>query len=201
MSPGEQRAKRTLDIVLSLIGLLVLSPVYVALALVLLFYWKGSPLFLQERVGKDGRVFRIYKFRTMPADAESEGPRLTAEGNEGLTPFCSFLRRHHLDELPQLYNVLRGDMAMVGYRPERPVFIERIMQEDGRYACLFAMRPGVTSEATLYNGYTDTMEKMLVRLDMDLHYMETATLGRDMLILLKTAGAVFRNEQKSKKRS
>ena len=106
------------------------------------------------------------------------------------------MRSRHLDELPQLWNVLAGDMSMVGYRPERACFVERIMAEDPRYACLLCMRPGVTSEATLYNGYTDTMEKMLVRLNMDLQYLETATLRKDVQIMFRTVLALFRSEDK-----
>lgn len=196
MSAGHQWVKRGMDILFSVTGLILLSPVYVALSLAMAAYWRACPFFLQERVGKGGRVFRICKFRTMAADAEADGPQLTPAGHDRLTRVGSFLRSHHLDELPQLWNVLKGDMTLVGYRPERPCFVERIMAEDNRYAFLFSMRPGVTSEATLYNGYTDTMDKMLVRLNMDLQYMETATLGRDLLILFKTVAAVFHSENK-----
>ena len=97
-----------------------------------------------------------------------------------------FLREHHLDELPQLWNVLVGEMSMVGPRPERQFFIDKISEADPRYKYLFKLRPGVTSEATLYNGYTDTMEKMLERLNMDLNYLENGTLGTDLSIMLKT---------------
>ena len=107
-----------------------------------------------------------------------------------LTPIGKFLRNHHLDELPQLWNVVKGDMSFVGYRPERKYFIDQIMQHDVRYASLYQMRPGITSDATIYNGYTDTMEKMLERLSMDLHYLKTASLKGDVIIILKTLGLV-----------
>lgn len=197
MSACHQRVKRGMDILFSATGLILLSPVFVVLSLALLAYWRACPFFLQERVGKGGRVFKICKFRTMAADTETGGPQLTPIDDNRLTPLGRFMRSHHFDEFPQLWNVLKGDMALVGYRPERPCFVERIMAEDSRYASLFSMRPGVTSEATLYNGYTDTMEKMLVRLNMDLQYMETATLGKDLLILIKTVAAVFYSEEKS----
>ena len=129
---------------------------------------------------------------TQLADAEPDGkPKLQQEGDARLTPVGRFLRRHHLDELPQLWNVLRGDMSLVGYRPERQYFIDQIMERDPRYADLFQMRPGVTSEATVYNGYTDTMEKMLERLNMDLHYLETASLRKDFSIIFHTFSAVI----------
>jgi len=200
MSAGHQWVKRGMDVLFSAIGLILLLPIYALLSVTLLAYWRACPFFLQERVGKGGRVFKICKFRTMAADAETDGPQLTPVDDDRLTPLGRFVRGHHLDELPQLWNVLKGDMALVGYRPERPCFVERIMAEDNRYAFLFSMRPGVTSEATLYNGYTDTMDKMLVRLNMDLQYMETATLGKDLLILFKTVAAVFYSEKKSEEK-
>ncbi len=197
MSATEEKMKRFFDIVLALIGFVLLLPVYILLTPVLAWKWRGRPFFTQGRVGKGGHVFHILKFRTMSPDSESENAQLTMEGDSRLDGFSRFLRRHHLDELPQLWNVLRGDMSMVGYRPEQPRFVERIMKEDSRYEWLLSMRPGVTSEATLYNGYTDTMEKMLIRLNMDLQYMETASIGRDCLIMLKTIGIVF-NDKSSK---
>ena len=130
----------------------------------------------------------ICKFRSMGKDAEEENaPRLSPGASDGrLTKTGRFLREHHLDELPQLWNVLRGDMSFVGYRPERKYFIEKIMEQDRRYERLYAMRPGVTSLATLYNGYTDTMEKMLKRLELDLYYQERHTLRMDLDILWRT---------------
>lgn len=197
MSATEEKVKRVVDVILALIGLVFFSPFYILLTPVLALKWRGRPFFTQDRVGKGGHVFRILKFRTMSPEVETEGAQLTMEGDARLDGFSRFLRRHHLDELPQLWNVLRGDMSMVGYRPEQPCFVARIMEEDSRYEWLLSMRPGVTSEATLYNGYTDTMEKMLVRLNMDLQYMETASLRRDWLIMLKTVGIVF-NDKSSK---
>ena len=104
-----------------------------------------------------------------------------------------FLRRHHLDELPQLWNVLVGDMSFVGYRPERKFFIDQITERDARYSLLYAMRPGITSEAAIYNGYTDTVEKMLRRLEMDLHYMQHASVSRDVSIIGQTFLSLLRN--------
>lgn len=197
MSATEEKVKRLSDVILALLGLVLLSPLYIILTPILALKWKGRPFFTQERVGKGGRIFCILKYRTMSPDVETESMQLTVEGDARVDGFSRFLRRHHLDELPQLWNVLRGDMSMVGYRPEQPCFVLRIMEEDCRYEWLLAMRPGVTSEATLYNGYTDTMEKMLVRLNMDLQYMETASLQRDWLIMLKTIGVLF-NDKSSK---
>ena len=180
--------KRTLDITLAIFCLVIFSPVILLCALAV---WRdvGRPvIFRQERIGKGGKPFMIYKFRSMGKDAEEENaPRLSPGASDGrLTKTGRFLREHHLDELPQLWNVLLGDMSFVGYRPERKYFIEKIMEQDRRYERLYAMRPGVTSLATLYNGYTDTMEKMLKRLELDLYYQERHTLRMDLDILWRT---------------
>lgn len=118
---------------------------------------------------------------------EDNGPRLVAHCEDvDATPVERFLRSHHLDELPQLWNVLKGEMSIVGPRPERQFFINKIMEHTDRYPLIYEMRPGLTSEATLYNGYTDTMEKMLRRLDMDIAYLERRTLWLDFKIAAKT---------------
>lgn len=128
----------------------------------------------------------------MREDAEENGPQLTNEREaQKYTPIGYFLRQHHLDELPQLWNVLRGDMSFVGYRPERQYFIDIICQHDSRYPLLYQMRPGITSEAAISNGYTDTIEKMLLRLEMDLNYMENPSCLRDIRILFRTLCVVF----------
>jgi lipopolysaccharide/colanic/teichoic acid biosynthesis glycosyltransferase len=115
-----------------------------------------------------------------------ENELFSLEQNDNLTRVGKFLRDHHLDELPQLWNVFVGDMAFVGPRPERKYYIDKIMERDPRYEQLYKLRPGVTSYATLYNGYTDTLEKMLVRLEMDLYYLEHQSLWFDAKILMKT---------------
>ena len=123
----------------------------------------------------------------MRIDAEKNGPALfDSENDDRLTHIGRFLREHHLDELPQLWNVFKGDMSFIGPRPERKFFIDQIMEHDSRYELLYQIRPGVTSYATLYNGYTDTMEKMLRRLEFDLYYLEHYSLLTDAKILFKT---------------
>lgn len=191
LTPRQRRAKRLFDIVASAFGLVLLSPVFLCVYVALKLQAKGSVIYRQERIGLGGKPFNILKFRTMTVDAESDGPQLEMENDPRLTPVGRFLRRRHLDELPQLWNVLRGDMSMVGYRPERSHFIAQIMQHDARYECLYQMRPGITSEATLYNGYTDTMDKMLERLNLDLHYLETASMRKDLGLILRTFGVVW----------
>lgn len=186
MSKSQRFLKRTFDIVFSFMGLLLLSPLMLMFSIVLLFD-DGPIIFKQERIGYKGRPFMIYKFRTMHVNAESDGiPRLEEERNRHLTPFGRFLRAHHLDELPQLWNVLKGDMSFVGPRPERQYFIDQINRETDNYHYVYLMRPGITSYATIYNGYTDTMDKMLKRLEYDLDYLDNRSLFLDLKIIVKT---------------
>lgn len=180
--------KRAADIVCSLVGMVILSPIFLLIAILLRIQRNGPIIFRQERVGKGGKAFTIYKFRTMTSEIEEEKSQLVAPcDNFNSTPLEQFLRSHHLDELPQLCNVLKGDMSIVGPRPERKFFINQIMKVDNRYELLYQIKPGLTSEATLYNGYTDTMEKMLRRLAMDLNYLQRHTLWLDFKIAMKTA--------------
>lgn len=180
--------KRFLDIVLAAFCLVVFSPL-IGLCALAIRLDDGLPvIYKQERIGLHGKPFFIYKFRSMRMDAEAGGQPvlLESEDDDRMTRVGRFLRRHHLDELPQLWNVLIGDMSFVGPRPERKFFIDKIMQRDPRYQYLYQIRPGVTSYATLYNGYTDTMEKMLKRLELDLYYLEHRSLWFDAKVLGKT---------------
>lgn len=179
--------KRTFDIAASLAGIIICSPLFLVISILITRQGNGPVFFRQIRIGHKGRPFAIFKFRTMSSVVEEEGPQLVALcDSTNSTPLEQFLRGHHLDELPQLWNVLRGDMSLVGPRPERKFFIDKIMDHTDRYRLIYEMRPGLTSEATLYNGYTDTMEKMLRRMEMDIHYLEHRTLWLDFTILLKT---------------
>lgn len=177
--------KRSFDIGLSSLLLLVFSPV-IALCAYFIKREDGGPVFfVQERIGRGGKPFDIYKFRSMRTDAEAPGAPALYSGDEDprLTRVGSFLRAHHLDELPQLWNVLKGDMSFIGYRPERQYYINQIKHYNPRYDYLFQIRPGVTSYATLYNGYTDTIDKMLTRLDLDLYYLRNHTVWFDIKVL------------------
>ena len=176
--------KRSFDIVLSSLLLILFSPFFLVSALAVLIDDGRPVIYKQERIGRGGKPFYIYKFRSMRKDAEAAGPLLySGVTDPRLTRSGSFLRQHHLDELPQLWNVFRGDMSFIGYRPERQFYIDRIMAENPRYRYLYQIRPGVTSYATLYNGYTDTKEKMLTRLDMDLYYLRNHSVWFDLRIL------------------
>ena len=187
MHTWQRVVKRVTDFVCALLGLVLLSPVFLVIAIVMKTQKNGPIIFRQERIGYGGKPFTIYKFRTLSTVVEDEGPQLIAKSDSvKSTRFERYLREHHLDELPQLWNVLRGDMSLVGPRPERKYYINQIMEHTHDYLLIYQMRPGLTSEATLYNGYTDTMEKMLKRLDMDIRYLENRSLGLDMKIILAT---------------
>ena len=179
--------KRALDIIVSLLGLVASSPLFLLCYLAIKMDDGGPAIFQQERIGRGGKPFTIYKFRSMKVDAEKDGPALYQHSREiRMTRIGSFLRTHHLDELPQLWNVLRGDMSLVGPRPERKYYIDQILEHDPRYIFIYQVRPGVTSYATLYNGYTDTMEKMLRRLELDLYYLKHRSLWFEAKLLLFT---------------
>ena len=179
--------KRLIDCVLAAVCLIVFSPLFLYCYIAIKREDGGPVIYKQARIGYHGKPFYIYKFRSMHTDAEEDGYHLfTGDEDERLTRIGKKLRDHHLDELPQLWNVLIGDMAFIGPRPERPYYIRQIMEIDPRYEQLYKIRPGVTSYATLYNGYTDTMEKMLRRLELDLYYLEHRSLRMDFQILFKT---------------
>lgn len=187
MSAFERNVKRIGDCLLALIALIVFSPLFLFCYIAVRREDGGPAIFKQERIGRFGRPFYIYKFRSMRLDAEKAGPALYQSGKDSrLTKIGKFLREHHLDELPQLWNVFKGDMAFIGPRPERKFYIDQIMKYDPRYRFLYQIRPGVTSYATLYNGYTDTMEKMLRRLRYDLFYLEHRSWWFDFKILMMT---------------
>ena len=187
MGAAERSIKRMTDIVCAALGQVLLSPVFIVIAVLLKCQRGGRVFFSQERIGYGGKPFNIYKFRTMSSVVEDEGPQLISMPDAAQsTRVERFIRKHHLDELPQLWNVLKGDMSLVGPRPERRYFIEKIMEHTNDYELIYEMRPGLTSEATLYNGYTDTMEKMLKRLEMDIRYLENRSLWMDFKIVVNT---------------
>ena len=192
MSPAARFTKRLLDFVVSFFGLIFLSPVFLVIYIAIKLESRGSAIFKQERVGYKGEIFTIYKFRSMIMFAEADGaPALCQNGDKRLTRVGRFLRNHHLDELPQLWNILKGDMSFVGPRPERKFFVDRIKSINPDYELLYQLRPGVFSEATLYNGYTDTMAKMLERLRMDLEYLHKRSLWIDLKIIFLTVCSII----------
>lgn len=188
MNVFERNIKRTFDFILASCALVILSPLFVCCYIAVKWEDHGPIIFKQERIGYFGKPFYILKFRTMKLDAEKCGPELfQGEGKDPrLTKVGEFLRMRHLDELPQLWNVVKGDMSFVGPRPERKFYIKQIEEKDPRYYILYQIRPGLTSYATVYNGYTDTIEKMVTRLRYDLFYYQHRSWAFDLKILFKT---------------
>ena len=184
MNAFEKEVKRMHDFFLATVCLILFSPLFLACYIAVKRDHDGPVIFKQERIGRFGRPFYIYKFRSMRVDAESDGPHLCSDNRDKrLTKTGRFLRAHHLDELPQLWNIFTGDMAFIGPRPEREHYIKMILEKDPRYVCLYQIRPGITSMATLYNGYTDSLDKMLKRLEMDLDYLKHRSWWLDAKIL------------------
>ena len=193
MNRFERIIKRTFDFTLALISLVVFSPLIALIALMIKREEpEGDIIYSQERIGYKGKPFMLYKFRSMRMDAERDNsPQLFTDGDSRLTRVGAFIRAHHLDEFPQLWNVIKGEMSFVGPRPERQFFIDQIMQHNPDYVRLYAVRPGLFSYATLYNGYTDTMEKMLERLRLDLKYLDNFSIFTDIKIIFLTAFSII----------
>lgn len=191
--PAESRTKRVLDFVTSIIGMVVFSPLFLIIYIAIKREDGGNAIFKQERVGYRGKIFTLYKFRSMAVTSESDGKPALCSGKDDkrLTRVGRFLREHHLDELPQLWNVCKGEMSFVGPRPERKFFVDRIKAINPDYELLYRLRPGLFSAATLYNGYTDTMEKMLERLRMDLDYLHNRSLWLDTKIIFLTVFSIL----------
>ena len=184
MTTFERNVKRTVDCALAFVLLIVFSPLILICMLAVKLEDGGPVIYKQERIGRFGKPFMIRKFRSMKVDAEASGPALFAgDDDDRLTKVGRFLRAHHLDELPQLWNVFMGEMSFIGPRPERKFYIDQISKIDPRYFFLYQIRPGVTSYATLRNGYTDSMEKMLTRLEYDLYYLKHRSWWFDIRIL------------------
>lgn len=186
MSDCELAVKRGMDIVISSLALLILSPLYLILSLIVWCDSKGSIIYRQERIGLHRLPFQILKFRTMYSDAESGVPQLSQDDDPRITRSGRWLRKYRLDELPQMWNVLVGEMSIVGPRPEREFFIDKIQEVAPYYCLLYKIRPGLTSWGPIKVGYTDTVEKMVDRLNYDIVYMENMSLALDMKILWHT---------------
>ena len=184
--------KRAIDILFALPGLIIAAPVIGILAVLVRLTSKGGAFYRQERVGKDGRVFKIIKLRTMVQDAESKsGPVWATVNDPRETPLGRILRKTHLDELPQLWNVLKGDMSLIGPRPERPVFVEKFRQEIPEYTQRLAVRPGITGWAQVNHVYDQTIEDVRKKVEFDREYIRRMGWGIDLKIMLATAGRML----------
>ncbi len=189
--PFRRNLKRATDIVVALAALVVLSPVLLILALWTALDSPGPVFYSQERIGRLGRPFRMYKFRSMRVDAESSGPQLSKTDDPRITPLGHVMRKYRLDELPQFWNVLRGDMSLVGPRPERAYYIERIMETAPQYSLLLQLRPGITSWGMVKYGYAGDVFQMIERMRYDLMYLDNCTIPMDLKIIGYTIRTVL----------
>ena len=196
MSEMEQNVKWLFDRLVSLILLVLLSPLFAVLAVLVRRSSEGSVFYRQERIGRGGKPFWIYKFRTMYTDAETTGPQLSHEGDKRVTPLGAKLRKYRLDELPQFYNVLRGDMSIVGPRPERAYYIKQILERAPYYYLLHQLRPGITSWGMVRYGYASTVDEMVERLYYDWLYYEHMSIKLDLAVLLCTVGTIIKGKGK-----
>lgn len=186
MSDSALCIKRAFDIVASLLAMIFLSPIYLLLSVLVAVTSHGPVIYCQERIGLHGKPFRILKFRTMYLNSEPDTPLLSRDNDPRITPVGHFMRKYRLDELPQMWNIFRGDMSIVGPRPERGYFIDQIVKEAPYYCLLYKIRPGLTSWGPIKVGYTDTIEKMVDRLNYDIMYMENMSIQLDLKILFFT---------------
>ena len=190
-SPAEQNIKLFLDKVCSAVALLLLSPLFVYIAWRVKKDSPGPVFFRQERIGYLGQPFGMYKFRTMYVNAEENGPSLSSEDDPRVTPFGRIMRKYRLDELPQFWNVLKGDMSLVGPRPERKYFIDEIVKTAPYYYLLHNVRPGITSLGMVKYGYAASVDKMVERMEYDILYYENMSLTLDLTILIYTVKTVL----------
>jgi lipopolysaccharide/colanic/teichoic acid biosynthesis glycosyltransferase len=190
--PFYNPVKQVFDILFAVISLLLLCPLLILLSLTIWISGKGPVIYSQDRIGKNGKPFLIYKFRSMVYDAEKGIPRLAGENGEKVTRIGSVIRKYRIDEIPNLINVLKGEMSVVGPRPERRFFIDQIVRVAPEFTELQSVKPGVTSLGQVKYGYASTVDEMIERLAYDLHYMKHRSLWLDLKIVLLTVGTVLR---------
>ena len=192
----QQALKRAMDLIISLVALILLIPIYITCALAVKFSSSGPIFYLQDRVGLDGRVFKIIKFRTMYLNSEESGPQLSSTNDSRITKAGRFMRKTRLDEFPQFMNVILGHMSLVGPRPERQFYIDQIMALAPQYVHLTKVRPGITSWGQVKYGYAENVEQMLDRMKFDLLYLKNRSIALDIKIMFYTIAIVLKAKGK-----
>jgi exopolysaccharide biosynthesis polyprenyl glycosylphosphotransferase len=190
----QENLKHFLDILLSLVALMIALPLLVFLVIGVKLSSKGPVFYKQERVGKNGKPFTIYKFRSMYVDAERKGPELSSENDGRVTPFGRMMRKSRLDEIPNFINVLKGDMSLVGPRPERQFFIDQIIKKAPQYIQLLKVKPGITSWGQVKYGYAKNIDEMIRRMKYDLIYLDNMSLYVDFKIMIYTLITVIKRK-------
>ncbi|MDE7179852.1 MAG: sugar transferase [Muribaculaceae bacterium] len=196
ISEYQRNVKRTLDVLLSALGLIIASPVMLVAAIGVKLSSPGPVVYRQERIGKGRRAFKILKFRSMRNDAEKDGPRLSSDNDSRITDWGRIMRKYRIDELPQLWNIIRGEMSLVGPRPERLYYIEQIVERAPYYGLVFQVQPGLTSWGMVKHGYASTIEEMVDRSQYDLLYLNNMSLTTDFKIMLHTINTVIKGKGK-----
>ncbi|MBN2237443.1 MAG: sugar transferase [Bacteroidales bacterium] len=188
--------KRLIDILLALIAILILSPIYLLTALIVKLTSAGPIFYTQKRIGKNGKEFLMIKFRSMYADAEKLGPQLSSKSDARITPFGAFIRKIRVDEIPQFFTVLKGEMSIVGPRPERQFYIDQILDRAPHFKLLQKVKPGMTSWGQVKFGYAENIDEMIERLQYDILYLENMSLAMDFKIMIWTALIVVQGRGK-----